>query len=122
MLPLASIKYCCRPKTAFRIPFGHYQFRVLPFNLTNAPATFQAVMNRVFDHPKFLANGKVNPLSALSDYVLVFIDDILISSKSAEEHVEHVKTVMEVLRQHSTLIKCLNVHGDRLNCLILVTL
>ena len=90
-----------RPKTAFRTPFGHYQFRMLPFGLTNAPATFQAVMNRVFDHPKFLANGKVNPLSALSDYVLVFIDDILIFSKSAEEHVEHVKTVMEVLRLHS---------------------
>ena len=94
-----------RPKTAFRTPFDHYQFRVLPFGLTSAPATFQAVMNRAFDHPKVLANGKVNPLSALSNYVLVFIDDILIFSKSAEEHVEHVKTVMEVLRQHSILIK-----------------
>ena len=61
-----------RPKTAFRTPLGHYQFRVLPFGLTNAPATFQAVTNRVFDHPKFLANGKVNPLSALSDYVLTW--------------------------------------------------
>ena len=71
-----------RPKTAFRTPFGHYQFRVLPFGLTNAPATFQAVMNRVFEHPKFLADGSINPLSAMSDFVLVFIDDILIFSKS----------------------------------------
>ncbi len=94
-----------RPKTAFRTPFGHYQFRVLPFGLTNAPATFQAVMNRVFEHPKFLANGKVNPLAAISDFVLVFIDDILIFSKTAEEHVEHVKIVMDVLRQNSILIK-----------------
>ncbi len=94
-----------RPKTAFRTPFGHYQFRVLPFGLTNAPATFQAVMNRVFEHPKFLANGKVNPLAAISDFVLVFIDDILIFTKTAEEHVEHVKIFMDVLRQNSILIK-----------------
>jgi len=60
-----------RPKTAFRTPFD-YQFRVLPFGLTNAPATFQAVMNRVFEHPKFLADGKVNPLAAILDFVLVF--------------------------------------------------
>ena len=60
-------------------------------------------MNRIFDHRKLLAN--VNPLSAFSDYVLVFIDDILIFSKSAEEHVELVKTVMEVLQQHSILIQ-----------------
>ena len=61
-----------RPKTAFRTPFDHYQFRVLPFGLTNAPATFQAVMNRVFEHLKFLADGKVNPLAAILDFVLVF--------------------------------------------------
>ena len=68
-----------RPKTAFRTPFRHYQFRVLYFGLTHAPATFQAVMNRVFEHPKFLADGSINPLSAMSDFVLVFIDGVLIS-------------------------------------------
>jgi len=94
-----------RPKTAFRTPYGHYQFRVLPFGLTNAPATFQAVMNKIFDHPKLLANGEINPLSALSDYVLVFIDDILIFSKTAEEHAQHVKSVLTVLRQQRILIK-----------------
>ncbi len=62
-------------------------------------------MNRVLEHPKFLAYGKVNPLAAISDFVLVFIDDILIFSKTAEEHVEHVKIVMDVLRQNSILIK-----------------
>ena len=110
MLPLSSARYCCRslsdrPKTAFKTPFGHYQFRVLPFGLANAPATFQAVMNRVFEHPKFLADGSINPLSAMSDFVLVFTDDILICCKSAEELIKHVKTVMSVLRQQSILIK-----------------
>ena len=42
-----------RPKTAFRTPFGHYQFKVLPFGLTNAPATFQTVMNKLFDQAPF---------------------------------------------------------------------
>ena len=96
-----------RPKTAFRTPFGHYQFRprVLPFGLTNAAATFQAVMDRVFEHPKFLADGSINPLSAMSEFVLVFIYDITDFSKFAEEHIEHVKTVMSVIRQQSILIK-----------------
>lgn len=71
-----------RPKTAFRTPFGHYQFRVLPFGLTNAPATFQAVMNRLFNQPKFNADGTENPMHILSEFVLVFIDDILIFRKN----------------------------------------
>ncbi len=94
-----------RPKTAFRTPFEHYQFWVLPFGLTNAPATFQAAMNKVFAPNKYDVDGSVNPLSELSDYVLMFIDDILIFSKSAEEHLEHVRKVMQVLREHKILIK-----------------
>ena len=62
-----------RPKTAFRTPFGHYQLRVLPFGLTNEPATFQAVLNRVFKLPKFLADGSINPCLPCH-FVLVFID------------------------------------------------
>ncbi len=56
-----------RPKAAFRTPFGHQPFRIVPFSLTNAPATFQAVMNRVFELSKFLAHGKV-PLASLMKY------------------------------------------------------
>lgn len=94
-----------RPKTAFTTPFDHYQFRVLPFGLTNAPATFQAVMNRLFNQPKYNANGTENPMHILSEFVLVLVDDILIFSKSAEEHKKHVDIVLQLLREHSILIK-----------------
>lgn len=69
-----------KPKTAFRTPFGHYPFRVLPFGLTNAPATFQAVMNNLFNPPKFNADGSLNPRHKLSEFAIVFIDDILTSA------------------------------------------
>jgi transposase InsO family protein len=75
------------PKTAFRTPFGHYQFKVLSFGLTNAPATFQRVMNDVFS--QFVGN-----------FMVVYLDDILIYSKSAEEHEAHLRKVLETLREH----------------------
>ena len=94
-----------KPKTAFRTPFGHYQFRVLPFGLTNAPATFQAVMNNLFNPPKFNADGSLNPRHRLSEFAIVFIDDILIFSKSADEHRRHVEIVLCELRKHRILLK-----------------
>jgi len=94
-----------RPKTAFRTPFGHYQFRVLPFGLTNAPATFQAVMNKLFSQNKYNADGAENPMHILSEFVLVFINDILIFSKTAEEHKKHIDIVLQLLREHKILIK-----------------
>ena len=80
------------PKTAFSTPFGHYQFKVLAFGLTNAPATFQAAMNSMFS-------------AQLGKYVCVYLDDILIFSKTREEHIKHVQSVFDVMRKHKLFAK-----------------
>ena len=79
-------------KTAFRTRYEHYEFQVLPFGLTNAPAAFMDLMNRVFK-------------LYLDRFVIVFIDDILIYSKSREEHEEHLRTVLQVLRRNKLYAK-----------------
>jgi hypothetical protein len=75
-----------RPKTAFSTPFGHFQFKVLIKGLTNAPATFQTVMNSI-PHPY------------IRNFVVVYIDAILIFSKSEAKHQAHVRLVLEVLKR-----------------------
>ncbi|GJR81489.1 putative reverse transcriptase domain-containing protein [Tanacetum coccineum] len=80
------------PKTAFRTRYGHYEFQVMPFGLTNAPAVFMDLMNRV-----------CKPY--LDKFVIVFIDDILIYSKSKEEHEEHLKLILELLKKEELYAK-----------------
>ena len=80
------------PKTAFRTRYGHYEFLVLPFGLTNAPAYFMDLMNRVF-HP------------FQDKFVVVFIDDILIYSRTKEDHLEHLCTVLKTLADHQLYAK-----------------
>ncbi|GJZ86609.1 putative reverse transcriptase domain-containing protein [Tanacetum coccineum] len=80
------------PKTTFRTRNGHFEFTVIPFGLTNAPAVFMDLMNRV-----------CRPY--LDKFVIVFINDILIYSKTQEEHVNHLRLVLELLRKEKLYAK-----------------
>ncbi|GKB28795.1 putative reverse transcriptase domain-containing protein [Tanacetum coccineum] len=80
------------PKTAFRTRYGHYEFQVMSFGLTNAHAIFMDLMNRV-----------CKPY--LDKFMIVFIDDILIYSKNKKEHEEHLKLILELLKKEEWYAK-----------------
>ena len=83
-------------KITFQTRYGHYEFVVVPFGLTNAPTTCMCLMNNVL-HPY------------MNKSIILFIDDILIYSKNEEEHAEHLKTMLILLREHqlySKINKC----------------
>ncbi|KAJ1130407.1 hypothetical protein NDU88_008760 [Pleurodeles waltl] len=79
-------------KTAFRTPFGHYEYRVMPFGLTNAPSVFQRFMDSVFS-------------DVLNQYVVIYLDDILIYSRDPNHHVDHVLQVLERLKKNQLFCK-----------------
>ena len=81
------------PKMAFSTRYGLYEYLVMAFGLTNAPAYFIYLMNSVF-------------MQKLDKFVVVFIDDILIYSEAAEEHQEHLRVVLLRLREHKLYAKC----------------
>ncbi|KAI7792444.1 hypothetical protein IRJ41_012248 [Triplophysa rosa] len=79
-------------KTAFVTPNGHYEYKVMPFGLVNAPAVFQSFMNEIFR-------------DLLGKFVIIYLDDILIYSRSRRAHVTHVSIVLQRLRQHKLYLK-----------------
>ena len=79
-------------KTTFRTRYGHFEFTMMPFGLTNAPATFMDLMHRVFQ-------------PYLDQFVMVFVDDILIYSQSKLEHEDHLRIVLQLLRDHQLYAK-----------------
>ncbi|GKF24920.1 putative reverse transcriptase domain-containing protein, partial [Tanacetum coccineum] len=80
------------PKTVFKTRYEHYEFRIIPFGLANAPAVFMDLMNRV-----------CKPY--LDKFIIVFIDDILIYSRNEKEHEEHLKTILELLKKEELYAK-----------------
>jgi hypothetical protein len=80
------------PKTAFITMYGFYEFTVMSFGLTNAPAFFVNLMNSVF-------------MDYLDKFVVVFIDDILVYSQSEAEHADHLRMVLQRLREHQLYAK-----------------
>ena len=80
------------PKTAFVTRYGQFEFTVMSFGLTNAPAYFMNLMNKVF-------------MGELDMFIIVFIDDILIYSKSVHEHKQHLRVVLAMLRVHKLYAK-----------------
>ena len=83
------------PKTAFRTRYGHFEFRVMPFKLMNTPAAFMDLMHRIFQ-------------PYLDQFVVVFVDDILIYSQSEWEHEYHLRIVLHLLKDHQLYAKFSN--------------
>src|ERR1043165_6699351 len=80
------------PKTSFITRYGSYEYTVMSFGLTNAPTTFSILMNYIF-------------MEYLDKFVVVYLDDILIYSKNEEEHAEHLRLILEKLREHNVYAK-----------------
>ncbi|KAL0559359.1 hypothetical protein IC582_003968 [Cucumis melo] len=89
-------------KTAFRTRYGHYEFRVMPFGLTNAPTVFMDLMNRIFHR-------------YLDQFVIVFIDDILVYSVDRESHEEHLRIVLQTLREKQLYLSSANLKEHECN-------
>ena len=86
------MRECDIPKTAFRTRYGYFEFLVMSFGLTNAPAAFMDLINRVFK-------------PYLDMFVIVFIDDILVYSKNEEEHAYHLRVVLQTFKDKELYAK-----------------
>ncbi|KAH9252834.1 hypothetical protein BASA81_009242 [Batrachochytrium salamandrivorans] len=94
---LLRIKEGDEPKTAFITKYGQFEFLVMPFGLANAPAQFQRMMNSLFCH-------------MISKFVLVYLDDIVVYSDNLEDHKEHVRQVLQILKENNLFCKAEKCH------------
>ena len=94
------------PKTAFRTHRGHFEFVVMPFGVSNAPATFQRLMNKVF-------------AKELDAFILVYLDDILVFSQTQEEHLEHIRTALGDYGMPRSTHDCTSANSTRIKSNIL---
>jgi hypothetical protein len=89
---LLKVRECDTPKTAFILRYGMYEFTVMSFRLTNAPAYFMYMTNKVF-------------MEYLDKFIVVFINDILVYTRSEEEHERHLRLILQKLRDHKLYAK-----------------
>ncbi|KAH9265141.1 hypothetical protein BASA83_011373 [Batrachochytrium salamandrivorans] len=94
---LLRIKEGDESKTAFITKYGQFEFLVMPFGLANAPAQFQRMMNSLFRH-------------MISKFVLVYLDDIVVYSDNLEDHKEHVRQVLQILKENNLFCKAEKCH------------
>ena len=85
-----------RYKTAFVVPFGHYEWNVMPFGLKNAPSEFQNIMNEIFNQ--------------FSDFIIVYIDDVLIYSDSVEQHWKHLNRFIETVKSNGLSLSATKIN------------
>jgi len=79
-----------RYKTAFTVPFGHYEWNVMPFGLKNAPSEFQNIMNDIF--------------TPYISFIIVYIDDVLVFSKSIDQHFKHLPTFLHIIKRNGLVV------------------
>ena len=94
-----------RYKTVFTVPFGHYEWNVMPFSLKNAPSEFQNIMNDIF--------------TPFTDFSIVYIDDVLIFSKSIDDHWKHLDIFVKVIKQNGLVVLAtkINLFQDKIQFL-----
>lgn len=86
------VRYQDVQKTTFRNRYGHYEFLAIPFGLTNAPGVFESLINTIF-------------APCLDQFIVVFIDDVLVHSKSKDDHAQQLRASLQTLRVHQLFAK-----------------
>ena len=101
------MNYICANKkdrytTAFTVPFGHYEWNVMPFGLKNAPSEFWNIINDIFTH--------------FTEFSIVYIDDVLIFSKSIDDHWKHLDIFVNVIKRNGLIVSAtkINLFKDKI--------